>query len=135
MTDLRGEASVALDALLQRAGHLVERRRERREVAIGWSDHASPEFTVGDRFGRGRGLGKRTQHPATGPDSEHGAEHRGDRGRTDEDVGQRMKRGFDIAERNGFVVLRAGGVGDLQGRAQDEGGLAIERSAHAARAA
>ncbi len=74
MADVGREASVALDAVLQRRDHLVERGGEEREVAVVADVEAGVEVAACDRLGRLRRVRERPHRATARPDAEQRAE-------------------------------------------------------------
>ncbi len=79
VADVGGEPGVALDALLQRLGHVVERLGEDSEVGVVGGLEAGVEAAAGDRRGRLRGGADGTDRTAGGEDAEEDAEAGRDR--------------------------------------------------------
>ena len=80
MAHVGRETRVALDAVLQRLGHRVERVGEHAEVRVVGGFEAGVEASAGDGLGRLAHVGQRAQGAAPGPEADAGARQRGEHG-------------------------------------------------------
>ena len=91
--DVGGEPGVALDSLLQRRGHVVERAGEHAEVGIVGGSEPRLQPAAGDRLGGFGGVGDRAHGTASGEHADEHAESGRDRRREEQregHVGQRL---------------------------------------------
>ena len=91
--DVRGEPGIALDALLQRRGHVVERAGEDAEVGIVGRREPRLQPPAGDRLGGLGGVGDRAHGTSGGEHADEHAESGRDRRREEQrqgHVGQRL---------------------------------------------
>ncbi len=126
--DVGGEAGVALDALLQRRCHVVERAGEHAEIGIVGGSEPRLEPAAGDRLGGFGGVGDRAHGPPSGEHADEHAESGRDR-RGEEQrqrhVGQRLVVLVEVEE------LEVLGVDALEADADDLVGLAVDLGDHA----
>ncbi len=106
MADVRGEARLALDAGLDRIGHVVERPGEPVEVGIGFGGETCVESARGDVGG---GVGDLAERPeqatARGESEQGGQDHRAQR--TQQQSGQdRRQRRLRLRQRKRLEVAR-----------------------------
>ena len=125
--DVRREPGIALDSLLQRRGHVVERTGEHAEVGIVGRCEPGLQASAGDRLGGLGGVGDRT-HGAAG--CEHADEH-AEAGR---DRRREQQRQGDVGERLVVVLeaeeLEVVGVDANQADADDLERLAVDLGDH-----
>jgi hypothetical protein len=130
VADVGREPRVALDALLERAGHLVEGVDQRRQVGIVGTGDARVEPAAGDGLGGDAEVAERAQHLSAARRAEHRAGERGDRRRRQQRDPERVQRALHLLERDDLVVLRVHG---RQRHADGQLRLVVEPEAHAGR--
>ena len=98
MAHVAGEAGVALDALLQRAGHVVERRDETIEIGVVTLAQSGRQITAGDLLRRPADLAERVEDAAGDVDAEPEPEDGRDRGCTDQRGEQASEGVLDLGQ-------------------------------------
>src|SRR3546814_20731263 len=101
-----GEARITLDAILQGAGHLVERRRDRSEVRVLAGLEAGVEAPRRQRHRGGGDARQRPQGSPAGPASEGRAGQRRHQRRTHEGDAQGVERRLEAVEPTGRAASR-----------------------------
>ena len=99
MAYVGGEASLALDPLLELVHHAVERAGQTLQVGVGRvGGEPGVELAAGDGDGRPRHLGQRSQRPPDWPTAEGDPEQGGDDARAEEREPEDPQGVVEIAE-------------------------------------
>ena len=91
MADLGGEARVAVDAVLEGLGHLVERLGDEVEVGVAADGQAGVEAAAGDGLGGLADVEQRGEHPAAGPEPDEAAGEGGEGGGAEQRDGEAVE--------------------------------------------
>ena len=127
VADLRGETRLAVDPLLQRSGHVVERRDQRCEVGIGREVEASVELATGDGACRFADVSEREQRSSARPRSERSTGEGRDDRRSEQREAERRQALLEIAQ---VEDLEVDGVQLRERNTHTENRPAIHRVAH-----